>query len=149
MKRNKRALTLLEIMVVIFIIGIISTVIGVNMKGSLEEGKAFKSEKGSKQIYEILMLEISKGSIDPEDMNASQIVEVVKSSGFTSDPEKLLQDGWGKPYQFFKTEDASDVRIVSDSFAQYLRKKGQKVSDIRKKYPWMDSTGCIELNEAK
>ncbi len=148
MKRKKRALTLLEIMVVIFIIGIIGTVIGVNMKGSLEEGKAFKSEKGSKQIYEILTLEISKGNLDPEEMTLSQIYDAVRTSGFASDPDKLLQDGWGKPYQIYRTEDGSDLKIASESFFQYLKRKGQKVNDTRKKYPWMDTTGCVEIEES-
>ena len=42
--QKKRALTLLEIMIVIVLIGIIGSVIGVNMKGSLDAGKAFKSD---------------------------------------------------------------------------------------------------------
>ncbi len=148
MKRKKRALTLLEIMVVIFIIGIIGTVIGVNMKGSLEEGKAFKSEKGSKQIYEILTLEISKGNLELEEMTLAQIHDAVRHSGFASDPDKLLVDGWGKPYQIYKTEDG-DLRIASESFVQYLKRKGQKLPDIRKKYPWMDTTGCAEIEESQ
>ena len=44
LKKSKKAMTLLEVMIVIFIIGIISSVIGYNMKGSLEKAKAFKTE---------------------------------------------------------------------------------------------------------
>lgn len=146
-KKQKRSMTLLEIMVVIFIIGIIGTVIGVNMKGSLEEGKAFKSEKGSKQVYEILTLEISKGNLNIESLSPADAIAAIKSSGFAVDPEKLLEDGWGKQYEILKTEDLSDIRIVSEGFVQYLKKKGQKATEIKKKYPWMDKSGCVALEE--
>lgn len=149
MKRKKRSLTLLEIMVVIFIIGIIGTVIGVNMKGSLEEGKAFKSEKGSKQIYEILTLEISKGNLDPMEMNLSEVHNLIRHSGFAADLDKLLVDGWGRPYQIMRTEDGDDLRVCSQKFFTHLQGKGQRIADIRNKYPWMNGTDCVEIEETR
>lgn len=146
-KRKKRSMTLLEIMVVIFIIGIIGTVIGVNMKGSLEEGKAFKSEKGSKQVYEILTLELSKGNLDLSTLTFQQAKQVLANSGLTSDIDKLMEDGWGKQYHIVKTEDESDLRVISDNFIRYLKKKGMKSTTIKKKYPWMSGSGCIALEQ--
>ena len=66
-KKKQRPMTLLEIMIVIFIIGIIGSVIGYNMKGSLEEGKAFKTQEGIKQLYEIFHLEMAKGTASIDD----------------------------------------------------------------------------------
>ena len=43
-KKKQYALTLIEIMIVIVLIGLIGSVIGANMKGSLDEGKAFKTK---------------------------------------------------------------------------------------------------------
>ena len=60
-QRKKRSLTLLEIMIVIFLIGLIGSVIGYNVKGSLDEGRAFRSEQGACQIRDILLLEVAKG----------------------------------------------------------------------------------------
>ena len=77
-KKKKQPMTLLEIMIVIFIIGIIGSVIGYNMKGSLEEGKAFKSKEGSRQVYEILTLEVAKGTEMSE--ITSKTAEVLEAS---------------------------------------------------------------------
>ena len=55
--KKKYTMTLLEIMIVIFIIGIIGSVIGYNMRGSLDNGKAFKTKEGSRKLYEIIQLE--------------------------------------------------------------------------------------------
>ena len=66
---QKKTLTLLEVMIVIFIIGIIGSVIGYNMRGSLNEGKAFKTKEAMSKLYEISQLTlIEKGppSIEPE-----------------------------------------------------------------------------------
>ncbi len=54
-------MTLLEIMIVIVLIGLIGSVIGFNMKGSLDEGRAFKTRQAQEQIQDILMLEVARG----------------------------------------------------------------------------------------
>lgn len=133
--RKKHPMTLIEIMIVIFIIGIIGSVIGYNMKGSLEEGKAFKSEQGSKQVYDILTLEIAKGS-NIEDIVANP-GRYLENSGFAKNPKKLLQDGWGQSYTI-KQRGEDDLFIVSDNYLKYLQKKKQvDVEDLQEKYPWM------------
>lgn len=139
-KRKKRSMTLLEIMVVIFIIGIVGAVIGVNMKGSLEQGKAFKSEKGSKQIYEILNLELARGNLNPSTLTIDQVIQSLNASGLVQDASKLMQDGWGRPYHIFVTQDGSDVRVVSDAFINHLTsKRGMQRSAIFDQYFWMDA----------
>ena len=45
--RNEHPLTLLKIMIVIFLIGFISTIIGFNIKGFLDKAKLFKREKST------------------------------------------------------------------------------------------------------
>ncbi|MCI5051625.1 MAG: type II secretion system GspH family protein [Simkaniaceae bacterium] len=148
-KRKKRPMTLLEIMVVIFIIGIVGTVIGVNMKGSLEQGKAFKSEQGSRQIYEILNLEMAKGSAIPTKLDSKTALRIVKDSGLAKDAKKLMEDGWGRPYRILVKDDESDIRVISDSFVRYMRtKKKMSHAQINEKYTWMDETNCREIAEA-
>ncbi len=148
MKQKKRPMTLLEIMVVIFIIGIVGTVIGVNMRGSLEQGKAFKSEKGSKQVYEILNLEIAKGNIEPSDITTKKAVQFIRDSGLAPDSRKLLEDGWSKPYRILVKEDGTDVRVISDAFVRYLRnKKKLTPAKIHEKYFWMDETETREIED--
>ena len=125
MKKKKRPMTLLEIMIVIFIIGIIGSVIGYNMRGSLEEAKAFKTEQGMKKVSEILTLQLAT------DTSAEEIREspgdVLKSSGLVSNVEKLLKDGWNKPYKITVLGD--EVKVSSDAYAKFRKKKGKKVDD--------------------
>lgn len=136
MKVKKRhPMTLLEIMIVIFIIGIIGSVIGYNMKGSLEEGKAFKSEQGSKQVYDILTLEIAKGGkIDDIVANPEKYLQL---SGFAKNPKKLLQDGWGKDYLIARNGE-DDLFVVSDTYLKYKNKKSPiDFDDLKETLPWM------------
>ncbi len=132
--KRKHPMTLLEIMIVIFIIGIIGSVIGYNMKGSLEEGKAFKSEQGSKQVYDILTLEIAKGG------RIEDIVEnperYLDKSGFAKNPKKLLQDGWGQDYLIIRNG-VDDLFVVSHDYLRYREKKNLDLEDLKEKFPWM------------
>ena len=68
MKQKKRNITLMELMVVMVIIGIISTVIGRGISGSLEKGRKFKTEHSRKQLEEILLLQVALGECKIEDL---------------------------------------------------------------------------------
>ncbi|NGX28681.1 MAG: hypothetical protein K940chlam1_00865, partial [Candidatus Anoxychlamydiales bacterium] len=91
--RKKRPITLLEIMVVILLIGIITSVVGYNVKGSLEKGKVFKTKQAKMQIVDLLTLETAKGSNMDDVVKNPQ--KYLKNSGMAKDVDKLLVDGWG------------------------------------------------------
>jgi len=145
--KKKQPMTLLEIMIVIFIIGIIGSVIGYNMKGSLEEGKAFKSEQGSKQVYDILTLEMAKGGkIDDIVDNPEKYLQL---SGFAKNPKKLLQDGWGKDY-LIERNGEDDLYVVSDNYLKYRSKKTPiDFDELRQTLPWMacPDTNALSTNQ--
>lgn len=130
-------------MVVLFIITIVTSVIGVNMKGTMKEGKAFKSEKGSKQVYDILSLELAK---DPEMINS--LVEnpegILKNSGIISDSKKILQDGWGEPFMIKVSEEDGDLKVTSKKWLTYLKEKGLSKDKILEQFPWIDSNEIQE-----
>jgi general secretion pathway protein G len=111
MKKKKRALTLLEIMIVIFLIGLIGGVMGYNMKGSLNEGKAFKSREGSAKIENLLNLQVANGwdihKLVAEDPTKRK--ECLKSTHMVKDVDKLLIDGWGEPYSYKIVADQIEV----------------------------------------
>lgn len=121
--KKRHAFTLLEIMIVICLIGLIGGVISYNMKGSLEEGKAFKTSQAEEQIRDILMLEIAQGYTveevvaDPENFLAH--------SGLVKNPKTLLKDGWGQP--FVITANGSDILIHSDAYRRYQTRKNNKL----------------------
>lgn len=107
--KKKKALTLLEIMIVIFLIGIIGSVIGYNMKGSLDKGRVFKTERAIEQLTDILSLELAKGT--SVDRIQQKTKDVLKESGLVKNPEKLLQDGWGNEFKI--TVEEGEIKVVS------------------------------------
>ena len=118
--KKRYAMTLMEIMIVIFIITTIVGVLGVNMKGSMEKGKAFKSVQGGRQIYEVLTMELAQGNCDEKEVR-DHPETVLANSGLVRKAEQLLKDGWGKPYEI--TCKNGDVRIKSTKYEEYAKKK--------------------------
>ena len=128
--KKKYAMTLLEIMIVIFIIGIIGSVIGYNMRGSLDNGKAFKTKEGSRKLYEIVQLESAQTGMLKEEGNLSEKVSLLlKNSGLVKNVRELIRDGWGNEYQF--RIEGDDLRFRSEKYDAYCEKKG-----LSKEYPW-------------
>jgi len=121
MKRKKRPMTLLEIMVVIFIIGIVGSVIGYNMRGSLSKGKEFKTARSAEKLQEILTLECDLNNIDPttKEWSSTVVKNVLKNSGLVKDVDALMKDGWGEK---FKVEYSTE-RQEFDVFSSHHNKK--------------------------
>jgi len=134
MKIKRKAITLLEIMIVIFIIGIIGSVIGYNMKGSMDEGRSYRSEHGSKQVHDLLMLKIAESDSIEEVL--SDAVNVLKDSGFVSNPKKLLKDGWNKEFEIRRLNE-EDFVVYSPKWHAFLQSK-KKMTDERlaEEFPW-------------
>lgn len=131
--KKKYAMTLLEIMIVIFIIGIIGSVIGYNMRGSLDNGKAFKTKEGSRKLYEIVQLEsVQKGMLKDEGNLPDKISAMLKDSGLVKNVKELMKDGWGNEYHF--SIEGEDLRFYSEKYDAYCEKKG-----IDKEYPWEEN----------
>lgn len=135
MKIKRRSpFTLMEVMIVILIIGIVGSVLGYNMRGSLDEGRAYKSEHASKQVHDFLSLAIAQGrelatfKEHPE--------EELATVGFVNNPKKLLQDGWGSNFQLKETGENEFV-VYSAKWEKYLlNKKKMTHEQIEEAYPW-------------
>lgn len=113
----KRTLTLLEIMIVIFLITIITGAIGYNMKGALEKGKVFRTERAIEQLREIILLRLAEGEEMSRILN--NLREVVELSGLAKDSEALLKDGWGTPLEIKASRKRDDVTITSKKLTAY------------------------------
>ena len=61
MKKQKRTLTILEIIIVIFLITLITGTIGYNMKGTLDRGRAFRTEQARAQLRDLLLICLEEG----------------------------------------------------------------------------------------
>ena len=129
--KKKRSITLLEIMIVILLIGLIAGVVGYNLKGTLERGKAFKSQVGAQKLADILNLEIQEGHAiaqqlaDDKADTRPYISDCLRRSGLIADKEidKFLRDGWNN-YYIIKADKGS-VEVTSPALATYQRAHGQ------------------------
>ncbi len=114
---KKRCITLIEMMIVMFLIAMITGVIAYNYTGSLEEGKAFKTKNGIEKIKTIVDLHMATNA--SEDL--SNIKTVIQNSPLVKNSDELLKDGWGQPYRF-DTDEKGDLIVISDKYNEYLNK---------------------------
>lgn len=110
--RKKRALTLLEMMVVILLITLITGVIGYNMKGSLEKGKVFRSKQAKEQLHSLLLLALEEKGATGQKIEQDP-AKWIKDLGLAKEPDKLLTDGWGERFQVKFDTKAKDFIITS------------------------------------
>lgn len=126
MKRKKRALTLLEIMIVIFLITLITGTIGYNMKGTLDRGRAFKTEQAKAQLRDLLLICLEEG--EKPDEVAKNPSSYLKKYNLAKNSEKIAQDGWGADFEVTYNKNRSDFGIVSQNYNKYKKKLNQAIS---------------------
>ncbi|MBS0622641.1 MAG: type II secretion system protein [Verrucomicrobia bacterium] len=116
---KKRALTLIELMIVIVLIGLIGGVVAYNMRGSLDKGRAFKTEQGGVQVYNLLMLAVAEGnSIEKV---VSDWEQFIANSGMVKNAEQTCRDGWGQLYTVRLSDKGDDI-VVSSTHRGYENK---------------------------
>lgn len=114
---KKRFVTLIEMMIVMFLIALITGVIAYNYSGSLDEGKAFKTKAGIEKLETILNLEAAK---DPSLLeNISQWQDYIRSSPLVQNVNALTKDGWGYDYRV-DVEDGV-IKVSSDKYSEYIK----------------------------
>lgn len=123
-KIKKRPITLIEIMIVMFLIALITGVLAYNYRGSLEEGKKFKTQAAMEKLETILNLAVAQ---DPRLMEniEENWEEIVESSPLVQNPRELEVDGWGYRYTVSKDPNGH-IAIESEGYQEYLMKKGKK-----------------------
>lgn len=113
---KRRCITLIEIMIVMFLIALIAGVITYNYRGSLDEGKAFKTKAAIDKVETILNLSVAE---DPSLMDhiSSEWVKVIQASPLVKNPDDLIKDGWGNPFQV--TTEGNVIHVYSSKFEDY------------------------------
>ena len=96
MKKKKKPLTLIEIMVVIALIGIIGSVLGVNMKKSMDKAKVFKTKAHIQKVEDALNIYYAENNLSPEDV-ITKVNSILVDSGLFKEDKDLLKDAFGKP----------------------------------------------------
>lgn len=116
-KKRQRALTILETMVVISLIALVMGVLGYNMKGVLDKGKAFRTEQTIERLYNVFQMAAAEGATYAEvKENLSHYVRV---HGMVKKPDDLLKDGWGIELLIELPYEGRDVRITSAKLQSY------------------------------
>lgn len=105
-------------MIVMFLIALIAGVITYNYRGSLDEGKAFKTKAAIDKIETILNLSIAE---DPRlaDHIESDWPKIIESSPLVKNPQDLIKDGWGNT--FHVTYENGNVSVHSPKYEDYKK----------------------------
>lgn len=119
--KKKHSFTLLEIMIVIFLIGIIGSIIGYSMTGTLDRGRAFKTEQGQQRLQDLLELQLANGT--EQDQIINNTVTVIKELGMVKNPNDLIKDGWKNPYKIEVID--GEVKVTSEKLRQYRKANGK------------------------
>lgn len=118
---KKKSLTLIEIMIVMFLIMLILGVVAVNYRGALDSGKAFKTQVDIENIQNILDFAVAQDPELIEDVESSW-VDIIAHSPLVKNPKTLMKDGWGEVYDV-SVEDGKIV-VSSKKFDEYNKKHG-------------------------
>jgi len=121
MRKNtiqRRFVTLIEMMIVMFLIALITAVVAYNYRGSLDEGKAFKTSTAITKLETILNLEVAKHP-DLSGRIASDWQSVIRASPLVQDPNALIKDGWGEDFQVGINQDTGGIEVSSRKYNEY------------------------------
>jgi general secretion pathway protein G len=113
LSRKRRFITLIEMMIVMFLIALITGVVAYNYQGGLEKGKKFKTEQGMEKIKMILTLRVAE---EPESLKnmESDWKTYIEESPLVQNPASLVLDGWGDEYEV-KVEDVKGEKVIKVS----------------------------------
>lgn len=121
--RKKRSITLIEIMIVMMLIGLIGGALAFNMRGSMDQGRVFKTEQNQMRIHDILMLEAAKGD---------SLVAVVEDwetrvlkSPLANQGKDILLDGWKQKFSV-SIQDDDEIKVSSVKLEEYKNKHAKK-----------------------
>lgn len=119
-KRKIRGFTIIEIMVVVFIIGLLASVIVPNLIGRTDEAKVIKAKQDIMVLENALeMYRLDNGFYPSTDQGLEALVEkaniepmpkIWRQGGYI---KKLQQDPWGRPYQYLNPGSHGEIDIFS------------------------------------
>ncbi len=116
--KKKRSITLIEIMIVIVLIGLIGGALAFNMRGSVDKGRAFKTEQNIARIQDILMLESAQNDLTLNEV-AGNALNTLNRSPLVEDGSRLLRDGWGNTLTITVDPNQERLTITSDRYENW------------------------------
>lgn len=119
-KMKRRFVTLIEMMIVMFLIAMIIGAVAYKYQGSLEEGKAFKTKVGIEKLTTILTLVLADHPEWSSEIN-SKWQDLVKNSPLVQNSNDLIKDGWGNTYDVKLNQDGQ-LDVISGRYNEYKLK---------------------------
>lgn len=113
---RKRYITLIEIMIVMFLIALIAGVVAYNYRGSLDEGRAFQTNQNIEKVRNILELELAKQRTpDYRSLSGEGWKALIRGSPLIKDPTSTMRDGWGNDLVVEFDERSGNFKIASSA----------------------------------
>ncbi len=121
-KAKKRFLTLIEMMIVMFIIAMITGGLAYRYVGSLDESRAFKTKVAMERLSGILNLKLAD---DPEFISSLNTWEaVVEGSPLVNNAKDIKNDGWGNKFNV-ETDREGNILVTSRKYNDYINTQKQ------------------------
>jgi len=119
----KRFVTLIEMMVVIFLIGLILGFLAYNYRGGMDKGKALKTEVSMERLETLLNMHVAE---DPDALGnlETKWPELVERDPLVKNPATLIYDGWGNKYKV--TVENNVIHVESERYKEYKQELGSK-----------------------
>jgi general secretion pathway protein G len=115
---KKRCITLIEIMIVMFLIALITGALAYRFGGALEKGYAFKTKANIERLEAILNLAVAENPVLLENIDTNW-QRIVETSPLVKDARSLATDGWG--YLFNVSEKNGQIEVHSGKYEEYKR----------------------------
>lgn len=112
-KIKKRAITLIEMMIVMFLIAMITGVVAYNYRGSLDQGKIFKTEIAMEKLSTILNIAIAKNPKLEATIEQKWKDEIEKSP-LVKNKNDLIYDAWGEEFNVRIEE--GQIQVTSERY---------------------------------
>jgi len=119
---RKSFMTLIELMIVMFLITIIAGVVSYKVKDSMDYGKAFKTHQGMQQVKTILEMAVTKKTSKMSEIEANW-ENYVRRSPLAGNAQALIIDGWGEKYSDVSIKKEGNrliIKLHSESYKEYL-----------------------------
>jgi general secretion pathway protein G len=118
---KKSCFTLLEIIIVIFLITLITGAIGYSMKGTLDKGKVFRTEQAIEQLKDLFLMCVAEGESPDKIVNDPEAV--LRKYALAKNPKEIVKDGWGDKFQITYHKKKKDFSISSENLIKHNTKQ--------------------------
>ena len=128
-KLKKRAITLIEMIIVMILIATITGAVAYNYRESLNEGRAFKTKEAMSRIETILAIYFAEHQEEVAGYQPTSWQDIISRSALVKNPKDYYVDGWGKPYHVDVVVSETghiDIKVTSDEYIKYENGKKKK-----------------------